>query len=232
MVRMFRFFFFGSLLRDRAFGGGLVLALCGAKFHLFLLVPLLLVSKHLWRFGLGLITGACILLVTSFLAGGIDWPAHYFNLLMANERGQASQSNMPNLTGLLHGLPFPLVWIAASSLMVAAATWYVLRRVPTRHAIGVVLCGGLLVSPHAYLCDCGFLLPIFLSKAEGRQAGRTIFIAILIGTASLTLSVPSVSFVGQLAVLGLFASMVWDATRTSSGSTTPGLTRREIDSSG
>ncbi|MGD0579013.1 MAG: glycosyltransferase family 87 protein, partial [Bryobacteraceae bacterium] len=53
--------------RQRSFAAGLVFALCAAKFHLFLLLPLLIVGRRMWRFAAGLLTGGSVLLALSFL---------------------------------------------------------------------------------------------------------------------------------------------------------------------
>ena len=51
------------LRKNRLFLAGLLMALCAVKFHLFLLLPLVIVAKRLWRFAGGLAVGGAALAV-------------------------------------------------------------------------------------------------------------------------------------------------------------------------
>ncbi len=202
------------LRRKRDFLAGLVLALCGAKFQLFLLLPVLIVARRLWRLGLGLTTGAAALLAVSAAVAGWAWPARYYALLEMNERFQASQSYMPNLNGLFHGVPHSAVWIVMSTVAVIAGSWYVFRRSDTEHALAVSLCAGLLIGLHSFIYDCAILLPLFLTRAGRAGFGITPTLSMLIGSSALALTAPSISVIGQLSVLLLFCWIVYRARQT------------------
>ena len=201
------------LLRKRDVAAGLVMALCAAKFHIFLLLPLVIVARRLWRFGFGFATGSAVLLAACFAVGGRDWPARYYELIQINERAQASQRHMPNLNGLFHAWPYATLWVALFSVAVLVGTWYVARRVSLRDAMAFMLCGGLLVSLHAFIYDFCFLLPFFLLLAARRSFGQVLFLSSAVGAASLTLLAPSISFLAPLATLSLFGAAVYEAYR-------------------
>jgi Glycosyltransferase family 87 len=194
--------------RRRPFAAGLLLALCGVKFHLFLLLPLVIFRRKLWRYAAGLAAGAAALLAISFALGGWNWPLQYYHLLRLNERYQNSQSYMANLNGLFHGVPHALLWIALGSAAVAAAVWYVIPRVSLPAAMALALCGGLLVSPHTFIYDLGFLLPLL---ALERHAAT---LSVVVSAATLAITLPATAFLGQLALLGLFGAAVYSAGRT------------------
>ena len=110
------------LRRQQNFTAGLVFALCGLKFNLFFLVPLVALSRRLWGFIAGVATGGAVLLAVSFGVAGWDWPVRYYSLLEMNERLQGSQSRMPNLKGLLFSVPYSTVWrlLAAAVISISA----------------------------------------------------------------------------------------------------------------
>ncbi len=193
------------LRRKRDLAAGLVLALCAAKFHLFLLAPLLIVAKRLWRFGIGLLAGGASLAAVSFAVAGWNWPAQYLQLLEANEKFQASRAYMPNLLGLFHRMPHAAVWVGLLTVVVAAATWYAVQRTETDFALACTLAGSLLISPHAFYYDCAALLPLFLILAERASPGRSLAFAMLTG-----LSIP---LIGQAAILTPLPWMAYEAYR-------------------
>jgi hypothetical protein len=206
------------LTRGRGFLAGLVIALCAVKFHLFLLLPLIVVSKRLWRFGLGAAAGGVGLLAISFTVAGPNWPAQYYALVKTNETYQASQSTMPNLIGLFHGLPHATLWIALLSVAIAIGTYYALRRADLKTAFALALCGGVLVGLHAYVYDLGFLLPMLI-LSEHRGATRAMIVAGILALATLAICAPSIAFVGQLSILGVFAAALYETGWARSPST-------------
>ena len=191
------------LMRGRGFLAGLVIALCAVKFHFFLLLPLVVFRKRLWRFGFGAAVGGAGLLGLSFAVAGWNWPAQYFALVKENEAYQASQSNMPNLVGLLHALPLASLWIAALSAAIAMGAWYALRRAGLKEAFALALCGGVLIGLHGYVYDLGFFLPMLI-LSEHRSPARTLTVAGVLGAATLALCAPPIAFIGQLSILGVF----------------------------
>ena len=140
---------------------GLVFSLCAVKFHLFLLVPLLVLSQKRWRFLGGLSVGAAILAVASFTVGGWNWPAQYLNLIRTPGINPAAIS-MPNLHGLVYRLPHHAIWQAAGTLAVALIVWHACRKTSFEYGIAAAMTGGVLVAPHDYLADCALVLPALL----------------------------------------------------------------------
>jgi hypothetical protein len=200
--------FGASLLRgNRSFAAGLVFSLCLIKFHLFILLALVVLAKRLWRFASGVLTGALGLAAVSFAVAGSNWPVQYVAVLRANEQGQNSYRNMPNLNGLFHSVPHSAIWLALATLVVAYATWRVARRSGTDEAIGVALWGGLLTGLHGFIYDCGLLLPL-LTRPPGRIGlQRTIVLVAALQMSTVALGQPSISWLGQSALLLLFVGV-------------------------
>ncbi len=145
----------------RPWAAGAVLALCSAKFHLFLLLPLLIVGQRRWRMGGGLLGGGAALAAVSFAVAGPRWPVAYAASLM-DPRINPGESFMPTLRGLVVGWPGAMAWEIVLGLAVAAAVWGVARRGDFAAGMGAVLVGGLLVAHHAYMADLTLLIPALL----------------------------------------------------------------------
>jgi hypothetical protein len=206
----------GFLLRSgRHLSAGLVLSLCGVKFHLFLLLPLLIVARRLWRTAAGLAVGAAFLFTASCLVAGWDWPVRYVHLLRLNETMQDSHSYMPTLLGLFHRLPVPLAAVLPSAAVVVAATWLVLRRSNLPFSFAFVLLAALLLSPHAFVYDLMILLPLYFSLAEQGSSRAAALLQAGVSLSALTLGVSSLSWIGKLAVLSLFLWTGFSALRKS-----------------
>ncbi len=88
--------------RNRAFSAGMVLSLCSIKFHLFLLIPLLLIGQRRWRVLAGLLAGGSVLLGASFAAAGPSWPILAVRTAL-NSQFSPHPGIMPNLHGMLAG---------------------------------------------------------------------------------------------------------------------------------
>jgi len=145
----------------RPFWAGVALALCASKFHLFVLLPVLLVGQRAWRLAAGLACGGAALVVLSFAVGGVDWPVDYWRVL-TDPAIHPDAGNMPNLHGLVSFWPAVrwLEWPAAA--LTIGAVYRVARRGNFDTALAATLAGGLLVSYHSYLPDCSLLLPAAL----------------------------------------------------------------------
>ncbi len=201
------------LRKEKRFAAGLLFALCGVKFHLFILLPLVIAAKQQWKFLAGIVSGGGAMLAISFAVAGWDWPVRYYQLLRVNERLQASQGRMANLKGLFFGLPHLEAWWFAAAATVAVATWYAIRRSDLTVSLALAAAGGLLVSPHAYLPDVALLLPLLLSLAARFGFDQAIPAAVLTGAFSLALALPRLAFVGQLALLLFFGWAVYVVSR-------------------
>jgi len=174
----------------RPFQAGLLLSLCAAKFHLFVLLPALILGQRNWRLAGGLAAGGSALGVLSFAAGGLDWPLQYYRVL-TDPGVHPSAGNMPNIHGMLSILDLPrdLEWPLAAAT--ALAVWLVARRASFPVALAATLAGGLLVSYHAYLPDSSLLLPAGLTVVSSTRS-------LLVRVLALWLLIP----VGYFLLLG------------------------------
>lgn len=148
----------------RPLAAGLVLALCAAKFHLFLPLPLLLAARREGRIATGVGLGGVALALVSFGISGADWPARFLNTITSPLVSPGPQV-MPNLHNLVAWLPGPTVWESIFALACAAMVWIVARRTTWEIGLSAVLIAGLLTSVHAYLADCTLLIPAALILA-------------------------------------------------------------------
>jgi hypothetical protein len=155
----------GALLllkRRRDFAAGLIFSLCAIKLHLFLLVPVWILARRLWRFAGGLAVGGAALAVLSLAAAG---PGGFraFVRTASSSIVNPGLEVMPNLNGLFHGNG-GLELVAA--LAVAALVYQAAHRGSQSWALAATLVGGLLTSHHAYVADCALLLPALLVMAS------------------------------------------------------------------
>jgi hypothetical protein len=67
--------------RRQDLSAGFLLALCTAKPHLFLLVPLALAAHRRWRIVLGAVLGSLVLLILGMAAAGPEWPRRWLTIL-------------------------------------------------------------------------------------------------------------------------------------------------------
>ena len=157
------------LFRGWRFAAGCVFSLCLIKYNLFLSIPLLILGKRLWKFGGGLVSGGLALLALSFAVEGWSWPWRYVAMLRLPV-ATPSWNGMPNLHGLVAGLPHRDLLEAAGVCMTLAAAWLVIRRGEIPAAIGATLAAGLAISHHAFFADSIVLVPaclLLLSRPSG-----------------------------------------------------------------
>jgi hypothetical protein len=149
--------------RDRRpFAAGLVLSLCLAKFHLFLLLPAFL-WIHRRRILPGFLAGCATLALISFAVAGLSWPFAYLAVLRLPQINPGVHA-MPNL----HGLQLPVPFEIALSLAVLVIVAVAIRLLAERLALAIALAAGILLSYHAYLADLTLLLPALLALAPRR----------------------------------------------------------------
>ncbi len=202
--------------RGRTFGAGVVLSLCSIKFHLFPLVPLLLIGGRYWRALGGLLAGGSVLLAVSFAAAGASWPAQLAQVALESQFSPHT-GMMPNLHGMLAGVPQGRVVEMILSIAVAAGVWTVARRAPFPAALACVLAGGVLLSYHAYFADFAIVLPAGLAvMAVSRLPALRLLAALLISPAGylpLVIGFPY-SIPVVLGLLALVSLLAYEALRT------------------
>jgi hypothetical protein len=155
--------------RGRHFAAGCVMALCSLKFHLFITLPLLILTRRLWRFGAGSMAGGAVLLAVSFAVQGWHWPADYVRMLRL-PTSTPSYALMPNLNGLLSGHPHGFGITALAACMVLAAAGLVMWRGRMTVAIAAMLLSGLLLSYHSFIADAVLLIPAGLLSLRDKSS--------------------------------------------------------------
>ena len=113
-----------SLKIKRPLQAGAIFSLCAIKPHLFLLLPVLVLGRKMWRFGSGLLIGGTVLIAVSFLVAGPTWLAAFFRTATLPE-ANPEIARMPNLNGLVNGHG---AWELTGGCIVGALVWFVIRR--------------------------------------------------------------------------------------------------------
>lgn len=145
---------------------GMILALCSSKFHLFLLVPVVLLAQGRWRMLSGLVAGMAILLAISFAVAGPNWPWEFYRTL-ADARISFSLANMPNLHSIIRSFPL----LVAAALAFVAGIFVAARAIRSYElAVGVALMAGVLIGFHGYLADGCLFLPGLISLSAAAAA--------------------------------------------------------------
>jgi hypothetical protein len=140
---------------------GLLFSLCSIKFHLLLLLPVLILGQRRWRFLGGLAMGGAILTILSFPPGGWDWPVKYVRLLL-NPIGNPWPTIMPSIHGISSSLPHSSLFETLGITVVVLLTWSAVRQGGFEYGLAAVLVGGILVAPHVFLADCAIAVPALL----------------------------------------------------------------------
>ena len=189
-------------LRGRHFAAGCLIALCSIKFHLFVTLPLLILTRRLWRFGSGAVAGGAVLLAASFAVQGWRWPADYVGMLRL-PTSTPSYSLMPNLNGLLSGHPHGAGMMAVAAGIVLAAAAVVMWRAKFTIALAATLLSGLLLSYHAFIADAVLLIPVglLLIHDKASRAQRAVGLILLSPLAFLGFRLDHVPYPPAIVVL-------------------------------
>jgi len=146
---------------SRPWVAGISLGLCALKFHLFLLVPVLLIAQRKWRV---LAWGSATLLVLLGASTAVStsrWIPQFIDIALTSGANPYSYA-MPNLHALTDGLPNALRWELVGDAFVALVVAWLAARSGFSLAFSATLIGGLLMSHHAYFSDALVLLPALL----------------------------------------------------------------------
>jgi len=203
------------LARGSQFSAGLALAFCAPKFHLLLLIPLVLLIRKNWRAIMGLGTGAGFLVGISSLLVGPEALAAYLRMLIA--RGQPNMefpAGTANLWQLAQGTGLEVPSVALAVIATGIAAW---RGSPVE-ALAAGWLGSLLVVPHVYLADYTLALPACLVLG---RSGKIAFLAsllllfpvvpiLMIYGKRFLLATPLLGF---LCLVGAAGAILWKARR-------------------
>ena len=195
------------LNRNAAFPAGLSLAMCAAKFHLFVLLPMLFEAR-LRKLGYGFVAGAMALLALCFAIGGLGWPRE-FVAAATDSRIDPTPSLLCNARGIAHGSV--ALEIAIDALVLGAAV-YVFRRGDLWNRFAFVLTGGLLLSRHYTMADAALLIPVALILAFHAHTPVTKALAIfLVSPLAYALGfTPGLAEIPRLALLVLAGLIAWE----------------------
>lgn len=186
--------------QKRDFLAGLVLSLCAIKFHLFLLVPLLLLLKKRWRTLAGAVAGTGALFLLGIAVAGVDSTLAYVNTLR-NPWINFSAEMMPNVHGLvttLHGNP--VVEIGIVCAVVLAFLWACHETGDYERLLALSLLCGLLVSYHSGIGDGILLLVVFALTIPSGSRPLRVVLAVTLSPIPWFLGLP-VSIVMPLPML-------------------------------
>ena len=202
--------------RGAVFPAGAALALCAAKFHLFVLFPMLF-EKRSRRLMYGFAATAAVLLAVCFAAGGRRWPADFLTAATDSRIDPAPQL-LFNARGIAHGS------VAIQTLIVAfilVAALYVYLRGDIWQRLAFALTGGILLSHHNTISDTALLLPVALTLTFRAGARMTKWIAIFLVSpfAYFMAMTPQLTDIPRLLLLALAGLQAWEVrpAQTASG---------------
>ena len=151
-----------QMRKGRDFLAGLLLAMCAIKFHLFLLVPVMLLIKRRWRILAGGTTGTLVLFLLGLAFAGTNSTGRYVQTL-GDPWINFATDMMPNLHGLASTLGASLpAETALVVLVIGAFLWICFRAQNYEVLFAISLLCGLLVSYHSGLGDQILLLLVFV----------------------------------------------------------------------
>jgi hypothetical protein len=188
------------LAPSRPFTAGVMLGLLTLKFHLFLLVPVFLIAQRRWRMLAGAGTAAGGILAVCFAVAGPNWIPEYARFVLQGQTNPDVRA-MPNLHGLLDGLPHSLAWEAVGAVLIAVAVAWVAQRTSFSAGFSTALLGSLLISHHAYAADVLLLLPALLTLATEVPRIPLRWLAILLLSPLPFLVKPVVPLAGPVPLL-------------------------------
>ena len=141
--------------RRRTFLAGVVLALCGIKFHLLLLIPIFFCARKAWRFAAGLLSGAAFMIGACFLLYGPSWIGDYYRCVTENQKHLKTTS----LLSIVPDSWWPIAVCVAAAFLTMALSKYSKTQ---GMALAVTLGMSLTVAPRFYLYDLAIALPAVL----------------------------------------------------------------------
>jgi len=146
------------LKADKQFWAGILFGLCAIKFHLFVLLPLFIFHKRLWRMLPAIFCVGVVALAASYVAGGLHWIEQY-RVALQDFRMDPYPWNMVNLKALFYDQP---AWLITATAAVVVISWYVIYKGSLEIALAAVVIGGVLINPHTTISDGTLILPVLL----------------------------------------------------------------------
>jgi hypothetical protein len=218
--------------------GGMLIGLLGCKPQLGILVPVALAAAGFWRaFATACLVMTGTALIATLAFGWAVWSA-WFAMLPAYaamfDREASNLKFMPTveanlrLAGVSPPIAFGVQAFAAAG--VAVVLWHLFRRHPGPLAVGALLVGTFLATPHAFIYDMPMLVGALALFIESRLKDRSAFtlaeiLILLAGMLFPLLILAGVTVpVSTVPLLLLFGLIAWHAGHTAiSSDNTPSL---------
>ena len=187
---------------SRPWVAGISFGLCALKFHLFLLVPVLLIAQRKWRVLAWSSATLLVLLGASTAVSISRWIPQFIAIALTPGANPYNYA-MPNLHALVYGLPHALEWELLGDAFIIAMVAWLASRSGFSLALGATLIGGLLVSHHAYVSDALLLLPALLIVIREVHSTMPRLLAGFLLSPLPFLVYPKVPFTAPVPVLSL-----------------------------
>ena len=206
--------------RERDYWSGLVLGLGLIKFHLFFLLPVVILVQKRFKIFAGYCTTGIIALGIFLGLGGFGGVEKYVSLLRRDDLEWLSPAPelMINIQSVAANLGLHSPWAAALLIvLVAGITVFGAWRVSLWRWLSVALLGSVLITPHAYAYDAAILLlPVWLVLFRSDNP------LLRIAAATLAVPLPFLSFlfgppwtvIPALTIFTFLCLLAWDNHRT------------------
>lgn len=146
----------------RGFAAGLILSLCLAKPHFFILAPFALMAARQWMVVMGAVCGSVALLGVSFAIAGPGWPPQLLSVWgdPLVHHNLTISSPMAFLAAQLGAPPLRLALLIVVPSLCAVATYMVGRKCDLATALSLAVALGVFSAFHVYWQDYCLLLPL------------------------------------------------------------------------
>ena len=198
---------------------GAVLALSLFKFHLLLLLPVVICAARERKMLRGYLASAVTLTTLSILLAGTTGVSNYVKMLTDGDlRGlHPSPERTISVFGLAHNLPTPFTFTVAVLIAgVLALVYFAVRDAPAWRWWAAGIVGSLLCVPHIYGYDAGVaLLAVWLVFAHGETAATKLTGALCATPLPYIIGLGDApqSAVPGLALLAFLGSLAWENAR-------------------
>jgi len=196
------------LKRRCPFWAGVLFGICAIKFHLLLLLPLLILHRRLWRTALGVAVTGSVFTAISFAAYGWSWPGLY-RAALTDPRLNPYPWNMLNFNGLFR---YHAEWTIPFAIMTALVCWYLIAAGKLEVGIAAILAGGTLIAPHNTISDGVLFLPLLFWSQQSPY--RTVRSYAIFAVTPFYAFLPSGTL--QVMILLLLGAAAWQVRRAAS----------------
>lgn len=201
---------------------GICLALCSLKFHLFLLLPLVLIAQKKWRVLAWAAAGVVILLGLSTWVSTDHWVPKFI-AFTSSARANMHTPLMPNLLAFFAGLPHAFILEITGGVCIAALVFWLSARSSFSLALSASLLGGLLTSHHAYYSDVLLALPalVFILRETTSMGVRLCGGLLLTPLPFLIYSVTPLAAPVPLLLMFVLVALAFEQVKTRADVTPP-----------